>query len=120
MSSSECSSGGFNLYFYTTILFAVASTVTLIMYNLKTCPPSKLIATKKLVGVTNESIPTIDLQFSETNFPSVVYDDIFTGNNVWLGGYNGTMNTGKGTTSTTQNGLSTPPVLPISGYVRGG
>lgn len=33
-------------------------------------------------------VPIADIQFSEQNFPSVVYEDIFSGPNVWQGGYN--------------------------------
>jgi hypothetical protein len=37
---------------------------------------------------TRKIIPIADIQFSEQNFPSVVYEDIFNGPNVWQGGYN--------------------------------
>ena len=33
----------------------------------------------------------LNLQFSPDNFPSKIYNDVFTGQNVWLGGFN--MNT---------------------------
>ena len=35
----------------------------------------------------------LDLQFDPENFPSIVYEPMFNGNNVWLGGYNSGMNT---------------------------
>lgn len=34
--------------------------------------------------------PELDLQFDENNMPSKVYDDIFTGPNVYQGGYSDT------------------------------
>ena len=102
------------LFFYTTILFSVATIVALIMYTLKTCPP---IPRVKALSPADNIVPTIDLQFSESNFPSVQYNDLFTGTNVWQGGY---MLTGSRGTNPAQNGVSTRPVVSISGYVPSG
>jgi hypothetical protein len=80
-------SGDFNIYFYTTIIFAIASIVTLILYHFSStsCPPPRIITTG---GSKFSIVPTtVDLQFSQSNFPSVVYDDVFTGSNVFQGGY---------------------------------
>jgi hypothetical protein len=109
-----------SIYFYTTILFAVVSIITLVMYS-STTTICTLPTTTTINTVLNNkklAMATVDLQFSEQNFPSVVYDDIFTGNNVWQGGYN-ILNTGKSSANKTQNGISSP-IVSVSGYVRSG
>jgi hypothetical protein len=95
-----------NFYFYTTLLFSFTSIITILMYYFSnvTCPSPRIISRT----ITSTPVPTIDLQFSETNFPSVTYDDVFKGNNVWQGGYN--LDSGK-STQNVQNGLSTRPVV---------
>lgn len=107
-------SGTFNIYFYTTVIFAIASTITLIMYQLSitNCPAPTLCAEPKY-KYKYTTVPTVDSQFSQSNFPSVVYDEIFTGQNTYQGGYQ--LDQGKGSTAA-QNGISTRPVT-ISGYV---
>ena len=102
----------------TTMLFFITTVITLYMYYSKGsyCPPKKCIETRAL---QQKIIPTVDIQFSEQNFPSVVYNDIFSGDNVWQGGYK-LLNTGKGTTSPTQNGIAQRPVVSVSGFVPGG
>ena len=44
------------------------------------CPPQRVIY---------RYIPehTLDVQFSETNLPSVIYEDMFTQSSPWIGGY---------------------------------
>jgi len=86
---------GDSFYFYTTILFSFATIITLLMYYFSntTCPPPRVISSK---APSTVPVPTIDLQFSQTNFPSVQYEDVFKGNNVWQGGYN-LLNQGKST-----------------------
>ncbi|NDC95842.1 hypothetical protein EB118_17355 [bacterium] len=36
----------------------------------------------------NSSIVPLDVQFSEANRPSAIYNDMFNSSNVWMGGYN--------------------------------
>jgi hypothetical protein len=43
--------------------------------------------------IVYKKFPELDLQFDERNLPSRVYKDLFIGENVWIGGYNGGMNT---------------------------
>ena len=45
--------------------------------------------------INNKIIPELDLQFSENNLPTNVYQDVFSGPNVWVGGYNSAMNAGR-------------------------
>jgi hypothetical protein len=61
-------------------------------------------------------IPTVDIQFSEQNFPSVVYEDIFSGPNIWQGGYN--LDQGRPIAKGPQGQQRSPP--PPSGYVKSG
>ena len=60
-------------------------------------------------------IPIADIQFSEQNFPSVVYADIFSGPNVWQGGYN--LDQGRVITKTSQQ-KPKENRTPVSGYVK--
>lgn len=45
--------------------------------------------TKSEPNVIYQSIPEIilDTQFSKTNVPSIIYQDMFTQNSPWIGGY---------------------------------
>jgi hypothetical protein len=69
------------------IILLITSILLFILNFLKTCP------TQKPAIIVYKSFPELDLQFDENNFPSKVLDNVFTGNNIWLGGYNGSMNT---------------------------
>jgi hypothetical protein len=66
---------------------------------------------------TRKIIPIADIQFSEQNFPSVVYEDIFNGPNVWQGGYN--LDQGRPVAKTQRRGEQASPPTP-SGYVKSG
>ncbi len=59
------------------------------------CPELKPCVIDNIGIPSVRIIPELDIQFSENNLPSVVYTDIFTGPNVWLGGYNSAMNAGR-------------------------
>jgi len=63
-------------------------------------------------------IPAIDIEFSEQNFPSVVYSDLFSGPNVWQGGYN--LDQSRAGTSSAQTGVATRPVTTVTGFVKSG
>lgn len=69
------------------IMLLITAILLFILNFLKSCPPQKPAI------IVYKSFPELDLQFDENNFPSKVLDHIFTGNNVWIGGYNGSMNT---------------------------
>ena len=43
------------------------------------CPSPKI--------VYNDPVIPLDIQFGTTNFPSDLYDNLFTGPNVFMGGY---------------------------------
>lgn len=47
--------------------------------NDKECPPP-------LIVYKDPPLP-LDIQFSPDNYPSILYNDLFTGSNVWIGGY---------------------------------
>lgn len=34
----------------------------------------------------DQALP-LDIQFGNNNFPSILYNDLFKGNNTWIGGY---------------------------------
>lgn len=54
------------------------------------CPSQSLLPPK----IIYQYKPELDLQFDESNFPSKIYTNVFTGNNVSQGGYN-LLNTGR-------------------------
>lgn len=108
-----------------TIFFAFTTAVSLYFYwsLSEKCSESKIMEIKKLIRVIPLTqtalagkVPTVDIQFSEKNFPSVVYDDLFTSGNIWQGGYQ----LDQGRTSTTQTGIAKRPVTSVSGYVPAG
>lgn len=75
------------------ILFAL-TTVLLIfkMYIMNktkcpVCPELKPCIIDNIGIPSVRIIPELDIQFSDNNLPTVVYNDLFTGPNVWLGGY---------------------------------
>ncbi len=37
--------------------------------------------------IYKEPEPPLDIQFSYKNFPTILYKDLFTGGNTWIGGY---------------------------------
>lgn len=49
------------------------------------CPPLPPPLPPQIIYKYN---PELDLQFDERNFPSNIYDDVFSGENVYQGGYN--------------------------------
>ena len=70
------------------ILLIIISIILFALALMKRCPEcinQPIIVYKKF--------PELDLQFSPDNYPTKVYNDVFTGNNPWLGGYSGPMNT---------------------------
>lgn len=69
------------------IILLITAILLFILNFLKNCPPQKPPV------IVYKSYPALDLQFSKANFPSKVFDNVFNGNNIWLGGYNGPMNT---------------------------
>lgn len=70
------------------IIILLLTAISLFILNfLKRCPP------RKPAIIVYKKFPELDLQFDENNFPSKVLDNVFTGNNIWLGGMNGSMNT---------------------------
>lgn len=69
------------------IILLIITIILLILNFVKKCP------LEKSPKIIYKSFPELDLQFDEKNLPSNVLDNIFTGNNVWIGGYNGSMNT---------------------------
>ena len=74
-----------------TIMFLFASIVILfIMYIRKKtkCPPcSKQDYMDEMDKKTIRRItPELDVQFSESNLPSKVYEDVFKNDNIWIGG----------------------------------
>ena len=81
------------------ILFAITSILLFTgMFFIKqnsTCPELKPCVINNIGIPGVRIIPELDLQFSENNLPSTVYQDVFTGSNVWLGGYNSAMNAGR-------------------------
>jgi len=79
------------------IFFAFTTIITIVMYSLKTTKCNQIDNTKSLVGTTANIIPTVDIQFSPLNFPTIVYEDLFAGQNVWQGGFNSSQNTGRQT-----------------------
>lgn len=73
----------------------------MIMYIVKKprCPPCPDPEPCEIDNIGIKSvriIPELDIQFSENNLPSVVYQDVFTGPNVWIGGMSAGMNSGRG------------------------
>ena len=60
------------------------------------------------IKTQEQTPPLLDLQFSPKNFPSVIYDNLFTGSNPYLGGYK-LADTGRQTVKE-QTGVSTKPL----------
>ena len=82
------------LFTMTTILLIIWVYIIQQKENIK-CPEPKTCIIDN-IGIPGVRImPELDLQFSNTNLPSYVYQDVFTGPNVWLGGYNAAMNAGR-------------------------
>lgn len=82
------------------ILFAMINVILIIMYLTKQpiCPPCPKEEPCEIDNIGIKSvriIPELDIQFSERNLPSKVYEDIFTGPNTWFGDFSG-MNSGRG------------------------
>lgn len=59
------------------------------------CPEIKPCVIDNIGIKSVKIIPELDIQFSDDNLPSVVYNDLFTGSNIWLGGYSSAMNSGR-------------------------
>ena len=83
-------------------MFLFASIVILfIMYIIiiiTKCPPcSKQDEMDKIEKKTIRITPELDFQFSESNLPTKVYEDIFKNDNIWIGGM--TMSYGRGSKS---------------------
>jgi hypothetical protein len=83
------------------VLFAMSNIILMIMYLVKKprCPPCPEQEPCEIDNIGIKSvriIPELDIQFSERNLPSKVYQDVFTGPNVWIGGYSSGMNSGRG------------------------
>lgn len=75
------------------VLFAMSNLILIIMYLTKKsiCPPCPEPQSKSI-----RIIPELDIQFSENNLPSKVFQDIFTGPNLWISGYPSSINSGRG------------------------
>jgi hypothetical protein len=64
------------------IIFLMITSITLFtMSYLKTCP------VQKQPIVVYKNYPELDLQFSENNLPSHLYNNVFNEPNPWIGGY---------------------------------
>ena len=81
-------------------IFFALTTILLIfgMYILNktkcpVCPELKPCIIDNIGIPSVRIIPELDIQFSDNNLPSNVYNDLFTGPNVWLGGFS-SMNAG--------------------------
>ncbi len=79
------------------VLFAMSNLILIIMYIVKKprcppCPDPEPCEMKNSLRI----IPELDIQFSENNLPSKVYQDVFTNENIWYGGYSSAMNSGRG------------------------
>jgi hypothetical protein len=95
---------------------AVVIIVVVILYFYVTSEPKvQRIKEPKFNLKDYPIIPIADIQFSEQNFPSVVYQDIFSGPNVWQGGYN--LDQGRVITKTSQQ-KPKENRTPVSGYVK--
>lgn len=70
------------------ILIGVAIIVSLVVVLVVYFTSESKVVEPKFSSKDYPIIPIADIQFSEQNFPSVVYQDIFSGPNVWQGGYN--------------------------------
>lgn len=58
----------------------------MLLYISKTI--EKTTSDKQKIKLKDEQIPLeLDAQFSETNFPSKIYSNLFTGPNTFIGGY---------------------------------
>jgi hypothetical protein len=83
------------------VLFAMSNLILLIMYITKKpksppCPKQKPCVIDNIGIKSVRIIPELDLQFSENNLPSKIYQDVFTNENIWVGGYSSGMNSGRG------------------------
>lgn len=78
-----------------TIFFAMIIIILIILYITKkpSCPPcsNQDQIEKKSIRIT----PELDIQFSEQNLPSKVYEDVFQNENIWISGYSSGMNAGR-------------------------
>lgn len=84
------------------ILFSMINIILMVMYFRKKpiCPkcPEQEPCKIDNIGIPSvRIIPELDLQFSENNLPSRIYEDVFTGPNIWIGGFQGeaAMNAGR-------------------------
>ena len=83
------------------VLFAMSNIILMIMYIVKKprCPPCPDPEPCEIDNIGIKSvriIPELDIQFSERNLPSVVYQDVFQNENIWISGYSSGMNSGRG------------------------
>jgi hypothetical protein len=83
------------------VLFAMSNIILMIMYIVKKprCPPCPEPEPCEIDNIGIKSvriIPELDIQFSERNLPSAVYQDVFTGPNLWISGYPASINAGRG------------------------
>ena len=63
------------------IILLISSIFLFIMTFFKKCPPQ----TQPIIVYKN--YPELDLQFSENNLPSHLYNNVFNEQNPWIGGY---------------------------------
>lgn len=83
------------------VLFAMSNIILMIMYIVKKprCPPCPEPEPCEIDNIGIKSvriIPELDIQFSENNLPSKVYQDVFQNENIWISGYSSGMNSGRG------------------------
>jgi hypothetical protein len=82
------------------ILFAMSNLILIIMYIIKPinqpCPEQEKCKIDNIGIKSVRIIPELDMQFSDRNLPSLVYEDIFTNPNIWIGGMSSAMNSGRG------------------------
>jgi hypothetical protein len=64
------------------ILLIICLIMWVITYTTK-CPPQTQLPPQIIYKYN----PELDLQFDERNFPSKIYNDVFSGENVYMGGY---------------------------------
>lgn len=84
------------------VLFAMVNIILIIMYINKKprclpCPEPEPCEIDNIGIKSVRIIPELDIQFSERNLPSQVYEDLFIGPNIWLSG-SSVMNSGRGIT----------------------
>jgi hypothetical protein len=66
-----------NIIIIVLIVFSIISWI-LTFYNKQVCPQTIIY---------REPQPPLDIQFNSNNLPTIVYKDLFTGGNTWIGGY---------------------------------